>query len=205
MSITSGDVEAFQSRYGLTPGRTALFLGGVDKAKGIDFLLESARQAERLLPRFVLLVGGAGQDLPKVRSAQAEGAPVRALGRLDGAEKALALRAADVLAIPEWIGLVAVDSLVAGRPVVSTFHPSHSPEHEYLVPGATAMFVGHSAGAYARAMTDLLDSGEQLAAMQENCVNQSAHYSLNQMIDNFVEGVLAWSEIRRFGRLAPAD
>lgn len=197
--ITTDDVEAFQRRHALTTGRTALFLGGVDAAKGIDFLLQSARAAERLLPGFVLLVGGAGQDLPKVQAAQAAGAPVRALGRLDGIEKALALRTADVLAIPEWIGLVAVDSLVAGRPIVSTNHPSHSPEHEYLTPGVTAVFADHEVGAYATAMTDLLGAVAHLRAMQSRCREDADQYTLDRMVDSFTEGVLAWDEIRRAG------
>ena len=42
-AVSDDDVDAFSSRHRLTPGRTALFLGGVDKAKGVDFLLGSAR------------------------------------------------------------------------------------------------------------------------------------------------------------------
>ncbi len=90
-AVSDDDVEAFSQRYDLAPGKTALFLGGVDKAKGIDFLLESAQQAARMLPGFVLLVGGAGAELADVQAAQHAGAPVRALGRLDGPNKALAL------------------------------------------------------------------------------------------------------------------
>ena len=197
--VTDSEVEAFQRLHGLTPGRTALFLGGVDRAKGVDFLLESARRAGARLPGFVLLIGGAGEDLPKVREAQAHGAPIRALGRLEGAEKALALRTANVLAIPEWIGLVAVDSLVSGVPIASTWHPSHSPEHAYLVPGETAIFVDHDASAYAQSLVELLTAPERLTAMQARCVKDSAQYSLDRMVDAFVEGILGWNEIRLAG------
>lgn len=197
--VSDDDVAAFQRHHGLTPGRTALFLGGVDRAKGIDFLLESAHHAAIQLPGFVLLIGGAGHYLPRVQAAQASGAPIRALGRLDGAEKALALRAAEVMAIPEWIGLVAVDSLVAGRPIVSTWHSSHSPEHEYLIPGATSIFIDHDPDMYARGLLDLLSTPDQLAAMQARCVEDSANYSLDHMVDAFLEGVLAWDGVRRAG------
>ena len=198
-SVSNHDVGAFARRHGLTPGRTALFLGGVDEAKGIDFLLESARSAAQLFPGFVLLVGGAGARLGDVQAAEHSGAPVRALGRLDGAEKALALRSADVLAIPEWIGLVAVDSLVAGRPIVSTWHPTHSPEHEYLEPGTTAVFVEHDSLAYAQGLVDLLADTNRVQTMQAQCVQESAKYGLDQMVDSFVEGVLAWDDVRRAG------
>jgi glycosyltransferase involved in cell wall biosynthesis len=198
-AVSEDNVDAFVRRHGLTPGRTALFLGGVDEAKGIDFLLESARSAAQLLSGFVLLVGGAGAQLADVQSAEHSGAPVRALGRLDGAEKALALRSADVLAIPEWIGLVAVDSLVAGRPIVSTWHPSHSPEHEYLEHGTTAVFAQHHPRSYAQGLVNLLADNNRVQTMQEQCVEESAKYGLGQMVDSFVEGVLAWDDVRRAG------
>ena len=198
-AVSDDDVDAFSRRHGLTPGRTALFLGGVDKAKGIDFLLESARQAAQAFPGFVLLVGGAGAQLVDVQAAEHSGAPVRALGRLDGAEKALALTAADVLAIPEWIGLVAVDPHDAGRPIVSTCHPSHSPEHEYLEPGRTADFVQHDPISYAEGLVNLLTNTDRLQTMQTRCVEESAKYSLHHMVDAFVEGVLAWDDVRRAG------
>jgi glycosyltransferase involved in cell wall biosynthesis len=187
------DVAGFEARLGLTPGRTALFVGGVDADKGIDFLLESARIAAGLLPGFVLLVGGAGAELAKVRAAEQAGAPVRTLGRLEGPDKATALVAASVIAVPEWIGLVAVDALVGGRPVISTVHPSHSPEHEYLEDGVTALFSEHDPEAYARALIGVLDDPARLARMQEACLAASEAHSVDAMVDAFVDGIRSWA------------
>jgi len=198
-AIRQDAVQSFQRRLHLHPGRTALFLGGVDRAKGIDFLLESARIVATHLPGFVLLVAGAGQDLPTVEAAERSGAPVRALGRVDGTAKALALKAADVLAIPEWIGLVAVDSLVSGRPIVSTEHHSHSPEHEYLEAGRTAEFCSHTPSDFAASLIGLLTDPNRLTSMQRACVDVAPRYSLSATVDRFVEGVLAWDEVRRAG------
>ena len=194
------ELEAFRVQHGLTPGRTALFLGGVDEAKGIDFLLTAARVAAEQLPGFVLLVGGAGSAMASVEQAQAEGLPVRALGRVEGRRKAIALAAADVLAIPRWIGLVAVDSLVAGRPIVSTEHPSHSPERAYLEAGRTAVFAAPDTEAYATALTSLLVDSRRLQAMQEACRSEAAHYPLSRSVDAFVDGLEAWGVGARGGR-----
>ncbi len=190
------DVDAFREAYGLTPGRTALFLGGVDKAKGIDFLLRSASLAARHLPGFVLLVAGAGAELDRVRECERAGGPVRALGRIDGQRKAQALAASDVLAIPEWIGLVAVDSLVSGRPIVGTLHPSHAPEREYLTDGVTATFSAHDPMAYATAITDLLGDPVRLAGMQAACRAAAPAYSMSSTVDAFVSGLLQWEKAR---------
>ena len=194
--VTESQADSFRREHKLTTGRTALFLGGVDPAKGIDFLLSAATIAGRLLPGFTLLIGGSGDSLNAVRRAESTGAPVRALGRLDGEQKALALAVSDVLAIPEWIGLVAVDSLVAGRPVVSTRHHSHSPEAEYLDPGRTAVFTDHNSQAYAEGLVALLASPE-LPPMQQRCLDEAPKYDIDGMADRFVEGILAWQEYAR--------
>lgn len=193
------DLDAFRERHGLTPGCTALFLGGVDRAKGIHFLLKSALIAADSMPDFRLLVAGTGDDLDAVIALERAGGPVRALGRVEGLAKATALAACDVLAIPEWIGLVAVDSLVAGRPIVSTGHHSHAPEHEYLQDGVTAVFTDHDEVAYAHGLTELLRSTVRLRRMQAACAASSADFSLAATVDAFMDGIHAWEAASRRG------
>jgi glycosyltransferase involved in cell wall biosynthesis len=198
-SLTQSDVDAFRAAHGLTPGRTALFIGGVDDAKGINFLMEAARATAERLPGFVLLVGGSGDAVGAVQSAAASGSPVRYLGRVDGRSKAVALRAADLLAIPQAIGLVAVDSLVAGRPIVSTTHPWHGPESGYLEDGRTALFTEHDPSEYARALVALLNDAVRLSALGQACRGHSMHYSVDGMSTAFLDGIIAWDDVCRAG------
>jgi glycosyltransferase involved in cell wall biosynthesis len=192
-------LSAFRREHGLTPGRTALFLGGVDEKKGIGFLLESARIAGEMMPGFVLLIAGDGDSLQTAQEAQAGGVPVRVLGRADGHAKALALSAADLLAIPEWVGLVAVDALASGRPIVTTDHPSHKPEFDYLVLGETSVVATHQPAEYAGALVSTLGATERLAKMQTAARDAAPLYPLDYMVDSFVEGVLEWRDLRRAG------
>jgi len=133
------------------------------------------------------------------RDAEAAGAPVRLLGRLDGKAKALALRAADILAIPEQIGLVVVDALASARPIITTDHPLHGPEYDYLVPGETSIVTAHHVTDYAAAMVSTLSATDRLADMQVAAVQASHRYTLDGMVDSFVEGVLAWRDLRNAG------
>lgn len=187
-----GDLTDFQRRHRLTPGRTALFLGGVDRAKGIDFLLKGAMMTADKLPGFTLLVAGAGDQAGMVMDLERAGGPVRYLGRLDGHDKAVALAACDLMAIPEWIGLVAVDSLVAGRPIVTTDHHSHSPEHEYLSHGLTAVFTEHDSVSYAHGIVALLDDRPRLLRLQAACRAASDAYSLERTVLAFMSGIRGW-------------
>ncbi len=196
-AVTESEVREFRARNDLVAGRTALFLGGVDDSKGISFLLASAAVAAKRLPGFKLLIAGEGALSPECRATQADGAPIQVLGRVEGHAKALALSASDVLAIPEWIGLVAVDSLVAGVPIVSTNHPSHSPEAEYLIGGKTAIFGDHEVSEYAEAVTDLLIDSDRRSVMAQACIRESNKYSLENMAQAFIDGVLAWDTLSK--------
>lgn len=192
-AVSDEELAHFCAEHRLTRGRTVLFLGGVDRRKGIRFLLESARYASAQLAGFTLLIGGSGVALDEARARERAGDPVRVLGRLDGHGKAVALAASEALAIPEWIGLVAVDSLVAGRPIVATRHPSHSSEVAYLQPGRTGLFADHDPVAYAHCLTGLLMDPARLSAMQRACRAASVEHGLDLMVDSFVGGVVSWS------------
>ena len=193
------ELDGFRREHALTPGRTALFLGGVDEQKGIGFLLESARIAGETMPGFMLLIAGDGDAMSASRDAQAEGVPVRLLGRADGHVKALALSATDVLAIPQRVGLVAVDALVSGRPIITTDQPLDGPEYDYLEPGETSVVTGHTTATYAHALVSTLSATDRLADMQAAAREASYRYTLDGMVDSFVEGVLAWRDLRRAG------
>lgn len=191
-AVAAQDVATFRARHGLVPGRTAIFIGGVDEAKGMTFLLDAANRVAASLPGFTLLVGGSGASAGLVRERQAAGDPVVYLGRLDGADKALALSASDVMLVPQWVGLVAVDSLVAGKPILTTRHASHSPEFAYLLDGHNAVVTAHASDEYAYAVVSLLQDRDRLAALQAQAQQDAGGLSLGAMVGRFASGVEAW-------------
>lgn len=193
-SVTIGEIQQARIDWELTNGRTALFLGGVDQAKGINFLLQSAKEIQRKLPGFTLLIGGTGSSLEQITNAQQSGLPVRWLGRLEGHQKALALKTADLMMIPEWIGLVAVDSLTAGTPIASTFHNSHSCEVECLQDNLNAVFSNHSITDYSDLVANTLTSPKQLTQLQTNALASAEGLSIENMTASFLSGLRRWSK-----------
>lgn len=191
-TVKQPDIEEFRLRNALVAGKTALFLGGVDTSKGIDFLLDSAQKVAERLPGFRLVVAGSGSSSDRVRQQQQEGACVAYVGRLEGPEKALALRAADVMLIPEWVGLVAVDSLVAGCPIVTTRHSSHSPEFAYIENCRNGFVLPHDVDAYAEGVASILRDKARLQEVRKQAIEDSVQYSLEQMVSRFSNGVTSW-------------
>lgn len=190
--VASSEVDAFRERHGVTPDRTALFLGGIDERKGLPFLLDAARLVAQQIPGFILMLCGDGNLAPMVRHEESQGSPVRFLGRIEGRDRAIAMRAAKVMMIPEWVGLVAVDALTAGLPIVTTMHPRHAPEFEYLSPGVNAVVTPHEAEAYANEVVALLEDPIRVSRLSKRGIADASLLSIERMSDAFVGGITNW-------------
>ncbi len=193
-TVSSEDVINFQYSLGLTPGMTGLFLGGVDQRKGIDFLLEATKLIHNELPEFRLLVAGDGSEAWKVQDLEREGGPVCFLGKVSGPEKALALRCSDLLLIPEWIGLVALDSLTSGCPIITTSSPSHSPEFSYLTQGWDCLVSDPRIKAYSQLVIETLLNPKLLSEVSDHGMEKLFDYSITKMADRFIGGIAAWTQ-----------
>jgi glycosyltransferase involved in cell wall biosynthesis len=117
--------------------------------KGIALALDAWTIRRAAVGR--LLVAGAGPLEGEVRTRAARDPSVVALGPLSAAEvRALALRARAVLVVPTWdepFGLVAVEGLAAGRPVIATDRGGLSEIIDDSVGRTVAGDVGAVAGA----------------------------------------------------------
>lgn len=190
-ALLPGQVDRFRRDNGLSPGSTGLFLGQLEEHKSIEYLLEAAALAHELRRDFRLVVAGAGSMVDRVRQA-ADGPAVVLVGQSFGVDKALVLSASDILIMPRGVGLVAVDALTAGLPVLCIEGAGHGPEADYLV-GATATRVHPRADPrdFARAIVGLLDA-EDLADRSAEGRRVAEELSMERFSQRFSEGLLAW-------------
>jgi D-inositol-3-phosphate glycosyltransferase len=133
-----GSRRQARQALGLGDERVLLFVGRIQRLKGIDVLLRAAAElVGDNLPLRVLVVGGFSPGIHgRVSNEEREMARLRALtaelgleravefvGALDQDRLPLYYRAADVTVMPstyESFGLVAVESLACGTPVVAS-------------------------------------------------------------------------------------
>jgi len=127
---SSAVVEALRARLGLQGRRVILYGGRLDRLKGGLELVRALELVRRDVPDAVLLtVGEALPGFYEEMTALAQGLGVGdalvAAGWLTGEELAAAYRVADVVASPslcfESFGLVNLEAMAAGRPVVASF------------------------------------------------------------------------------------
>lgn len=189
-AVTGAELATLRSRLGIGDGPVGLYLGSLYSDKRIDFLLEAAQRIAAAVPGFHLLVIGDGPERAKVNEAAAHYPWLRYPGSVHGRDKAVYLSLADVFLNPGMVGLSILDAFVAGAVLVTTDCGTHSPEIDYLVNGDNGLMTKNTLDAYVAEVTNLLRSPELLAHLREGAKLSAAHYTIENMAENFHDGIL---------------
>lgn len=193
-SVRDVELTRFRTENDLRD-KTALFMGGLDASKRLPFLFEAARAVHQQMPDFRLLIVGNGQLRAATEKFAAEHPWCIYLGSRFGSDKALPMRASQVLVMPGRVGLAAVDSFAAGLPIVTTAWPFHAPEFDYLTPGINAVVSKDTPYDYATSLAGLLASPNELESLKLSCLNLAPKYSIESMTSRFFDGIV--SALRR--------
>jgi glycosyltransferase involved in cell wall biosynthesis len=200
------DTDAAQSAIaalragGVRPAQYACaFVGGLYPGKRLDLLLEIADRLAEHVPDFCLTVIGDG-PLRELLAGQAASRPhVRLCGVLTDERKAAELARCRMLLMPGTVGLIAVDSLRLGLPLLTFAGQDHSPEFGYLTAGVTSLVMKSDASAdsAAAAILELLDNASEYQRLAANCRQAGESYSLPNMVDAFATGIAGALEFSR--------
>ena len=177
----------------------ALYVGGLDESKRLDFLLEAGRRVHGQDPRFRLIVVGNGRDRAKVEAAARE-EWCTYLGNFPLAENFPAVKDTHVILMPGRVGLAAVDSFAIEAPIVTTDWVWHAPEFEYLTT-QNSITTADTVDDYAYRILDLMRSPATLAGLQQQCARTAERLSIDDMATRFADGVVSVLDSTRRARL----
>ncbi|WP_143536673.1 glycosyltransferase [Rhodococcus sp. 05-2254-6] len=133
-------IQNFENRYGLKSGKVLCFIGGIDASKRIDYLASFLDGLWSIDQEIKVLVGGMGVDEWRLAPAIQRKQCVY-FGRVDDEMKSIITTVSSAMLMPGRVGLVAVEALAAGLPILTLEHEPHAPEFEYLTPGSTVFFM----------------------------------------------------------------
>jgi glycosyltransferase involved in cell wall biosynthesis len=165
-------------------------LGSLYQEKRIDFLLKAAQKIVAEKPDFHLLVIGEGPLKHKMVKAAARYPWLRYIGGVVGRDKAIYLSMADVFLNPGMVGLTILDAFAAGEVFVTTNNAKHSPEIDYLVDGENGRMTANNIDAFVAEVVNLLNNPEILARISREAKLASKHYTIENMAENFHNGIL---------------
>jgi glycosyltransferase involved in cell wall biosynthesis len=175
--------QARQSRQSEGP-MTVLWLGSVILRKGIQYLIEAARQCQGHAVRFVV----AGPVL--ISEAAVKSAPpnVTFVGRVSRTEAAEAYRKADVFVLPtlsDGFAITQLEAMAHGLPVITT--PNCG---DVVTDGIDGLIVpAADPQALAAAVVRLREDSDLRAAMSERAVATSRRFTLRSYYSRLTEGV----------------
>jgi phosphatidylinositol alpha-mannosyltransferase len=160
-------------------GRTVLFLGRFgEPRKGIAVLLRALPALVKRFPDVEILIVGRGDEDELREEAGPRAAHLRFLGQVDDAEKASALRSADLYCAPntggESFGIVLVEAMAAGTPVVASDLDAF---RRVLLDGEAGRLVPvDDADGLATAIIEALDDDERRARYVETACTAVRRY-----------------------------
>jgi L-malate glycosyltransferase len=189
-SVTDAEKLQFTTELGLNGQMLGVYMGGLYPEKRIALLIEAARLVKAQVPQFELIIAGDGPDRSIAEHAAASHEWVRYLGPVFGDAKARLLASSRVMLMPGLVGLAVLDAFAGGLPLATTDVPFHSPEIEYLQPGVMGLCTRHDPHTFANAVSDLLRDTETHSRMSQAALEASRHYTIENMVKNFGDGIL---------------
>jgi 1,2-diacylglycerol 3-alpha-glucosyltransferase len=186
--FAGGDGQRFRAQLGIRPGQPVLVhVGRIAHEKNIDFLFRMFALVVRTKPDAVFVVAGEGPALSSckayVRSLGLE-PHVRFVGYLSRERELLdCYRAGDLFVFSsktETQGLVLLESMALGVPVVSTAHMGTA---DIVNPQRGAHVAPDDEGEFASIVVRLLDDPQRRAAMSAEARAYAATWSAAAMAD----------------------
>jgi 1,2-diacylglycerol 3-alpha-glucosyltransferase len=181
-----GDGARFRQRVGIEAGQPVLVhVGRIAHEKNIDFLLRVFVQVRALVPDALFLIAGEGPALPHCKRLATDlgiGGAVLFVGYLDRKRELLdCYRAGDVFGVgspTETQGLVLLEAMAQGVPVVST---AHMGTLDILSAGRGSVVVEENEGEFAAQVVRLLRNGGERAALGRDAQAYAATWSALEM------------------------
>lgn len=197
--FTPGDVAAARAQLGLPrDAHVLLFVGRIQPLKAPDVLLKAAadllaRRPELRRRLVVAVLGGpSGSGLGKPRAMQdlarrlGIAAQVRLVPPVDRATLAAWYRAADLVTVPSYsesFGLVAVEALASGTPVVAAAVGGLP----FAVGDAGLLLDGHATADWSAGLEGLLDDPRRRELLSRKAVEHAAQFSWERTTDRLLE------------------
>jgi len=173
-----------------------LFCGGMYAEKRLDFLIEACCQIKKSLPNFKMIFIGGGYDEDKVKAACVQNSWMKYLGPNYDIEKIKCFMLSDAVLMPGLVGLAILDCFAFQKPIITTDYAFHSPEIDYLKHDYNGFITHNSVEDYCSGVVRLLTKKEDMSKLKSGCQESVKQYSIERMVDNFADGVLACLDVK---------
>ena len=190
-AVRDADVAALRNSISAGPSApVGLYCGSLYPDKRLALLLDACDRIVAREPTFKLVVVGDGPSRTVLEAAASSRPWMHWVGVKRGRDKAAWFQAAQLYLSPGAVGLHVLDSFVSGTPMVTTQDALHGPEIAYLQDRVNGLITPGDADSYASAVLSLLHDPALLAQIQGNAKASAKQYTLDEMVQRFLDGIL---------------
>lgn len=190
-AVSDIDLASARQALGISSGApVGIFCGSLYPDKRLGFLVDAVDRIRRESPGFHCIVLGDGPSMPFMRDAAVSRPWLHLLGVTKGTKKALYFRLADFMLNPGLVGLHIVDAFCAGLVMMTTSNARHSPEIAYLRHGVNGFMCDGGVEEYAQSVLAIIRNPEKKNQIKATALVDSERYTLNNMVDQFVDGIV---------------
>jgi len=194
--IPGSAVDELKTEFGITGPDVAIYCGGMYPDKNLDFILQVCYRVKEQIPDFHMVFIGSGVDAYKVKAAAESSDWIHYPGPKFGKGRVIYFKTASIQLMPGLVGLGILDSFAMETPIITTEHPFHSPEIEYLENDKNGVITKYELDDYTQAVIDVLKTKRYLALVEAGKLS-SEEYTVQNMVENFKNGILSCLNIAR--------
>jgi glycosyltransferase involved in cell wall biosynthesis len=187
--VDDAKLAAFRTKWNLGSGPVGLYMGSLYGDKRLPFLIDAAKRVRAQIPNFQLLIAGDGEMRNWIAAQAQENEWIHWAGAQYGLDKALCLKAADLILMPGAVGLIVSDGFVAGLPTFTTDCGIHGPEIDYVEDGVNGVITPERLEDYVAAIVAALRDRNRLAMLRQGAYASAQQYTLENMVHKLTEGI----------------
>jgi len=190
--ISTSKLEQIKQALGISGNNVCLYTGGMYREKRLGFLIEACIKIKSQIPDFEMIFIGAGSESARVKIASEQYRWIHYVGPKFHEDKVPYFMIAKYLLMPGGVGLAILDAFAMETPLVTTDHPGHGPEIDYLIDGVNGVIVGNSTEPmiYAHRVSSLLNDQDSRERLVTGCRAAQEKYTLDEMVERFATGVI---------------
>ncbi len=184
------DLDKVKAELAIQSDNIGIYCGGIYSEKRIPFLIQSTDLVRKKITDFHLIIIGSGEEVELLKGLISDKPWIHYLGPKFEEEKIRLFKISKVFLMPGLVGLAILDAFATTTPLITTRYPFHSPEIEYLENNFNGIITKNDVGEYADKVVQVLSNQSLLQKLRSGCELSSKKYTLEQMVNNFKNGIL---------------
>jgi len=188
--IGTSEINNLKAQLRITGSNVAIYCGGMYPGKYLDFILQTCDRIKKEIPDFHMLFLGSGVESYKVVKAAEACDWIHYIGPKFGMDRVIYFKISAIQLMPGIVGLCVLDSFAMETPIITTEHPFHSPEIDYLENGINGIITTHDPEDYLRSIVDILITKKYID-LAEGGKAAAEKYTVENMAENFKNGILS--------------